>query len=141
MKAGLSPYDEVGGEPGVRALVQRFYAHMAAHERALTRTHKCDEQGLVAADVQDRFALFLMGWLGGPQTYTATHGHPRLRMRHGHVAIDSGLRDAWLRSMNAAIDGGNFNQEVVAHLRHAFAQMADFLRNVPDGASPKPQAM
>jgi hemoglobin len=127
-----SPYELVGGEPGVRALVQRFYAYMAAHEPALTRTHRCDDKGQIAVDVQDRFALFLMGWLGGPQTYTATHGHPRLRMRHGHVAIDSSLRDAWLRCMNAAMNAGGFSDEVLAHLRHAFAQMADFLRNTPD---------
>ena len=132
MEAAASPYELIGGEAGVRALVKRFYAHMAAHEPALTRTHQCDDNGHVAVDVQDRFALFLMGWLGGPQTYTATFGHPRLRMRHGHVAIDSGLRDAWLRSMNAAVDAGQFNDDVLAHLRHAFAQMADFLRNVPD---------
>lgn len=132
MPSTTSPYELIGGEAAVRSLVQRFYAHMAAHEPALTRTHRCDDNGLIAADVQDRFGLFLIGWLGGPQTYTATHGHPRLRMRHGHVAIDSELRDAWLRCMNAAINAGNFDEEVLAHLRHAFAQMADFLRNVPD---------
>ena len=124
----------MGGEPAVTALVQRFYDHMAAHEPALARLHACDADGRVSANAQERFRLFLIGWLGGPQTYMQTHGHPRLRMRHGHVAIDSSMRDAWLRSMHAAIDPAGFPPEVVQHLQHAFAQVADFLRNVPDGA-------
>lgn len=124
----------MGGEPAVSALVQRFYAHMAQHEPALARLHTCDADGRVSAEAQERFRLFLIGWLGGPQTYVARHGHPRLRMRHAHVAIDSAMRDAWLRSMNAAILPGAFSPEVVSHLQQAFARVADFLRNVPDGA-------
>ena len=29
------------------------------------------------------FALFFIGWLGGPQDYVERHGHPRLRRRPG----------------------------------------------------------
>lgn len=124
----------MGGAPAVTALVHRFYQHMADHEPALAQLHRCDEHGHIVQEAQDRFALFLVGWLGGPQTYTETHGHPRLRMRHAHVAIDSAMRDAWMRSMTAAIADGNFDAQVVAHLHLAFAQMADFLRNAPDAA-------
>lgn len=122
----------MGGELPVSQLVQRFYEHMAAHEPDLARLHRCDARGHVDAEAQERFRLFLIGWLGGPQTYMATHGHPRLRMRHGHVAINTQMRDAWLRCMDAAIPPGKFAPDVVAHLKHAFAQMADFLRNAPD---------
>lgn len=125
----------MGGEPAIATLVKRFYEHMAVHEPALAKLHRCDEAGRITAEAQDRFCLFLVGWLGGPQTYMATHGHPRLRMRHATVPIDSSMRDAWLRSMNAAIAEDQFSEEIVAHLQPAFAQMADFLRNVPDAVA------
>ena len=54
-----------------------------------------DDAGRVSRVARDRFALFLIGWLGGPQTYVETHGHPRLRMRHARVRVDSAARDAW----------------------------------------------
>ena len=74
-------------------------------------------------------AALLVGWLGGPQTYMQTHGHPRLRMRHGHVAIDVAMRDAWLRSMTAAMNDQGITGEVRAFLDARFAELADFLRN------------
>ena len=54
--------------------------------------------------VRERFGLFLIGWLGGPQDYIEQHGHPRLRMRHGRVPVDAAMRDAWLRCMYKALD-------------------------------------
>ena len=59
------------------------------------KLHVLDGAGKVSRNSRDRFALFLMGWLGGPQTYSETHGHPRLRMRHGHVPVNLANRDAW----------------------------------------------
>jgi len=129
------PYELMGGEPAITVLVKRFYEHMAVHEPALAKLHRCDDTGRITAEAQDRFCLFLVGWLGGPQTYMATHGHPRLRMRHAHVPIDSSMRDAWLRSMNAAIGEAQFDEAIVVHLRQAFTQVADFLRNVPDSVA------
>lgn len=123
------PFQLLGGEAPVRALARRFYEVMFEREPALTRVHACDADGRVSAEMQERFALFLVGWLGGPQTYIQTHGHPRLRMRHGHVAIDVAMRDAWLRCMTAAMDDQGITGEVRAFLDARFAELADFLRN------------
>ena len=78
---------------------------------------------------RDRFALFLMGWLGGPQDYTMKHGHPRLRMRHARVPVDVSARDAWLRCMKVALDAGKVEGELRAFLDQRFSEVADFLRN------------
>lgn len=121
----------MGGEAGVRELVARFYDHMAREEPVLARLHPCDEQGRVVRENQDRFALFLIGWLGGPQTYMAVHGHPRLRMRHGNVGVNVAMRDAWVRSMKAAMDACGVQGELRTFLDSRFADVADFLRNVP----------
>ena len=79
--------------------------------------------------VRERFGAFLVEWLGGPPIYSSVNGHPRLRMRHGHVAVDSALRDAWLRCMRAALDHPSVDAEVKDFLDRRFAEVADFLRN------------
>ena len=53
---------------------------------------------------EDRLALFLMQYWGGPTTYSDERGHPRLRMRHHPFAIGTRERDAWLRAMRVAVD-------------------------------------
>jgi hemoglobin len=83
----------------------------------------------VDPDVRERFALFLVGWLGGPQTYMELHGHPRLRMRHAKVPINEAMRDAWLRSMERALDARGVQGEVRDFLDARFADVANFLRN------------
>jgi len=55
-------------------------------------------------------------------------------MRHMHVLVNTAMRDAWLRCMNAALDERESSAEVRAFLRQRFAEVADFLRNAPDAA-------
>jgi hemoglobin len=124
-----TPFEALGRE-AAEALARRFYDHMDAHEPALVAVHRKDETGTrVAPIVRERFTLFLLEWLGGPKNYSATHGHPRLRMRHGHVAVDVAMRDAWLRCMNAALDHPEVGEDARRYLRSRFAEVADFLRN------------
>jgi hemoglobin len=124
-----TPFALVGGADRVRALVERFYDHMSEHEPALARLHPCTADGKVERGPRDRFALFLIGWLGGPQDYITTHGHPRLGMRHARVPVDVAMRDAWLRSMTAAMDGEQITGRVRGFLDARFAEVGDFLRN------------
>jgi len=126
-----SPYELLGGRDAVLALARAFYDAMEAHEPELTRVHRCLEPGRVHPEVRAKFALFLIGWLGGPQTYMERFGHPRLRMRHARVPIDESLRDAWLRSMSRALDVCGVQGDVRAFLDTRFAEVADFLRNTP----------
>jgi hemoglobin len=131
MDSDQTPFALLGGADQVRALVERFYDAMGRDEPALTRLHACDESGQVSRASRDRFALFLIGWLGGPQDYVAQHGHPRLRMRHGHVPVDVAARDAWLRCMCTALDEGQVAGPLRAFLDARFADVADFMRNQP----------
>lgn len=133
--AAQTPFEllggEASGEDAVRALVEAFYDAMDAEEPALARLHRLDERGKVHPQMRERFALFLIGWLGGPQHYLQQHGHPRLRMRHAHVPVDEAMRDAWVRSMRRAMDARNVQGEVRTFLDARFAEVADFLRNQP----------
>ncbi len=123
------PFHRLGGEAGVQALAEAFYDAMDAHEPALARLHELDEQGRVSRGMRERFGLFLIGWLGGPQHYMEKHGHPRLRMRHGTVPVDMGMRDAWMRCMTRAMDARGVKGGVRLFLDKRFADVADFLRN------------
>jgi len=125
------PFTLLGGADKIRALVETFYDVMSEREPALARLHACDPDGKVDRGSRDRFALFLIGWLGGPDDYVQQHGHPRLRMRHGRVAVNVAMRDAWLRSMQAALDAHGISGDVRNFLDARFAEVADFMRNAP----------
>ncbi|MFO0676510.1 MAG: cyanoglobin [Polyangiaceae bacterium] len=124
-----TPFDRLG-QAAALALATRFYDWMDAHEPALVAVHRQGEPGKVSAEVRDRFATFLVEWLGGPREYSSTHGHPRLRMRHARVRIGTDLRDAWMRCMTAALDHPELDDDVRGYLAGRFAEVADFLRNV-----------
>src|SRR4051794_10103266 len=64
-----TPYSRLGGREAVLALAESFYDAMDATEPELARLHELDEQGRVSRRMRDRFGLFLVGWLGGPQEY------------------------------------------------------------------------
>ena len=123
-------HDRIGGSPAVRSLVDRFYDIMERSEPALAALHEQDSNRKISRAARDRFALFLIGWLGGPDDYVKLHGHPRLRMRHAHVPIDDAMRDAWLRCMSAAMEEHGVSGDLRALLDRRFAEIADSLRNV-----------
>jgi hemoglobin len=123
------PFVRIGGEAKVRAIVERFYDAMTDLEPKLAQLHKCDADGRVVRESRDRFALFFIGWLGGPQDYMAQHGHPRLRMRHARVAVDDTMAVAWMRCMTAALDAEGVTGDVRAFLDARLGEVAMFLRN------------
>jgi hemoglobin len=122
------PYEKLGGEANARALVERFYDAMEEHEPELAALHPMKD-GKITRASRDRFALFLIGWLGGPEEYVRLHGHPRLRMRHAHVPVNVAMRDAWLRSMQRALDHPSVPADTRAFLAAKFGDLANFLRN------------
>lgn len=127
-----TPHDLIGGDAVVLRLAERFYDVMERDEPALTALHKRDEAGRITRESRDRFGLFLIGWLGGAQTYMERHGHPRLRMRHGHLAIGAAHRDAWMRCMNTALDDLRISGDIREFVETRLAEVATFLRNSDD---------
>jgi hemoglobin len=123
----------MGDREPVLALSARFYEIMERDEPALAAVHRQAPGGGVDPGVKERFALFLVGWLGGPDDYMKLHGHPRLRLRHARVPVDEALRDAWLRCMTRAMDDRGVAEPVRGYLAGRFAEVADFLRNAPAG--------
>lgn len=130
LSAEHTPYDALGGDAAVKALVERFYDAMDEHEPELAALHPL-EAGKVSRGSRDRFALFLAGWLGGPQEYLRLHGHPRLRMRHAHVPVTGVMRDAWMRAMRRALAHESVPPQVRVFLDEKLDALADFLKNQP----------
>ncbi|MEV7724249.1 globin [Streptomyces sp. NPDC101733] len=92
-------YELVGGEDFFRRLVHRFYQGVAG-DPLLRPMYPEEDLG----PAEERFALFLMQYWGGPTTYSENRGHPRLRMRHAPFQVDAAAHDAWLRHMRVAVD-------------------------------------
>ncbi len=128
----LNPFDQLGGTLQVEKLARSFYSYMAREEKELAGVHQLDDRGEIKDDAVLRFSAFLHEWLGGPANYSPTYGHPRLRMRHSKVKIDSKMRDAWLRCMSHALDKIGAQGDVRSFLDARFADVANFLRNHPD---------
>ncbi|MET8829973.1 globin [Streptomyces sp. NPDC004610] len=115
-------YEQVGGEETFRRLVHRFYEGVA-EDPVLRAMYPEEDLG----PAEERFALFLMQYWGGPTTYSDNRGHPRLRMRHAPFAVDRAAHDAWLKHMRVAVDelglSAEHEQTLWKYLTYAAASM------------------
>ena len=117
-------YDLVGAEWFV-ALVDRFYDGVATTP-VLRSFYPDDLEG-----PRHRLAGFLQQYWGGPAEYSAERGHPRLRMRHEPFRIGEAEREAWLRSMAAALVGGGLTAPAETKVMEYFIGAARHLVNHP----------
>lgn len=123
-----TPFEWIGGEARVRALVDRFYDLMDIEPayRELRVSH-----GSTLDDARQKLFWFLCGWLGGPSYYEDRFGHPRLRMRHMPFKIGIVERDQWLACMDQAMGETGVPEDLRARLRESFFKTADWMRNTP----------
>ena len=127
-----TPYALLGGDAGVRKLVDTFYDLMAeVPEYHLIR--KLHPQDLASS--REKLYLFLSGWLGGPPLYMEKYGHPMLRARHLPFSIGIAERDAWLACMLQAMEDNGIEEALRAGLLKAFFGTADWMRNRRESGS------
>ncbi|HEY2042512.1 MAG TPA: globin [Jatrophihabitans sp.] len=119
-------FAQAGGEQTFRLLVERFYAGVAM-DPLLRPLYPEEDLGPAA----ERLTLFLIQYWGGANTYSATRGHPRLRMRHAPFVIGVAERDAWLRHMRDALDSLDLEPEVATRIWDYLTMAADSMRNAP----------
>ena len=123
-------YDEVGGEPTFRRLIDLFYDEVET-DPVLRPLYLEQDLGPGGA-ARDRLALFLMQYWGGPTTYSDNRGHPRLRMRHAGWRITSRERDAWLSHMLRAVSQLDIADDAREMLADYLMGAAHSLINAPD---------
>jgi len=119
----VTVYELVGGEETFRELVDIFYSKVEADEKLRAIFPDDLEPG------KKWQFLFLMQYWGGPQTYGAERGHPRLRMRHAPYAITPELRDLWAKYMLEAIDEVGIQEPARSMMRDYFDHGASFMIN------------
>ena len=121
-----TPFEWLGGEDRVRALVDRFYDLMDLEPgyAELRASH-----GSTLDDARQKLFWFLCGWLGGPDHYVERFGHPRLRMRHMPFSIGITERDQWLACMDQAMGDTGVDAELRTRLNESFYKTADWMRN------------
>lgn len=119
-------FEALGGEPGVRALVDAFYDRMDAEPRyaGLRALHPPVLDGS-----RDKLCWYLCGWSGGPQHYQQRFGHPRLRARHLPFSIGEGERDQWLACMAEAMELCQIPASAREAMWQPLAELADWMRN------------
>ena len=125
-EAPQSPFDRLGGEPGVRALVDHFYDLMDL-EPALAGIRALHPASLDGS--RDKLFWFLCGWLDGPELYSQRFGHPMLRARHLPYAIGIAERDQWLACMGQAMGDQALDPALAQKLAESFFGTADWMRN------------
>ena len=128
MNTPVTPFQALGGEGGVRTLVDRFYDLMDL-EPAFAGIRALHPSTLEGS--RDKLFWFLCGWLGGPDHYISRFGHPRLRARHLPYAIASAERDQWMACMTQAMAECGVEPALAAQLQQALAGTADWMRNRP----------
>jgi hemoglobin len=130
-------YDQIGGSPTVRGIVKRFYEGVATDE-VLRPLYPEEDLG----PAEERFAMFLEQYWGGPTTYSDQRGHPRLRMRHAPFAVTPTAKDHWLTHFRAALDevreAGLLTEEQDAQFWDYVTHAAQFMVNTFDEAPSGP---
>jgi hemoglobin len=122
----VTPFEALGGEAGVKALVDRFHDLMDSSPEAAT-IRKLHAASLKVS--REKLTMYLTGWTGGPPVYVERYGHPMLRARHLPFSIGVKERDEWLWCMERALEAHAVPDEVRAMLRGKLRQLADHMRN------------
>ena len=121
-------YREVGEETFAK-IVRGFYARVPDDDILGPMYPDDDWEG-----AERRLRMFLEQYWGGPDTYHAERGHPRLRMRHHPFVVDMAARDRWLELMALSL-GDVSDDELPKPHRDAMwehmVRVADMLINKP----------
>ncbi len=125
-QSASTPYEIIGGEAMVHALVNRFYDLMD-EDPDYFGIRKLHPESLAGS--REKLFMFLSGWLGGPPLYISSYGHPRLRARHLPFSIGGAERDQWMACMTRAMQDVGVPEALRLQLHDSFANTADWMRN------------
>lgn len=117
-------YKAVGGEDGIRKLVDSFYDTMMSNPK-YKRIYDWHPDGDTA---REKLARFLCGWMGGPKRYQEKYGPISIPAVHAHLAVTAAERDMWLDCMTDALAVQAYPDELKHYLREQLAIPAEHVR-------------
>ena len=116
-------YEAVGGSEAFRRISKRFH-HKIEQDPALRGFFPKNMTAL-----EERLALYLMEWTGGPSDYTMTRGKTSMFCRHAHLAIGTIEATLWLDHMRTSLAeegvGGEASTQLLSNLTEFAATLAD----------------
>lgn len=114
-----TPYELIGGTPGVTALVDRFYDLMEQDPAyaELRAMHMAD-----LGETRQSLTGFFSGWLGGPREWFT--GGKCVMSMHARLPIDALRRDQWIAAMQRAADATIADAALRAQLMDALTRMS-----------------
>ena len=121
-------YREVGEETFAK-IVRGFYARVPDDDILGPMYPDDDWEG-----AERRLRMFLEQYWGGPDTYNAERGHPRLRMSHHPFVVDMAARDRWLELMALSLADVSDDELPKPHrdaMWEHMVRVADMLINKP----------
>ncbi len=119
-----TPFDALGGEACVRAIVERLYDLIDSDAPTLRAMLPVDD-----SVSRQKLSLYLIEWTGGPEVYTADRGHPMLRKRHLPFAIGADEVETWLACMSRALDDNDVDGQVREFLDEKLTALAWHMQN------------
>ncbi len=121
-----TPYELLGGEAGVRRLVDRFYDIMdeAPEARGIRAMHAED-----LGPMRQKLFEFMSGWHGGAPLFFPRKDAVCITRAHQPFAIGESERDQWLFCMHRALEDIGVDADLRRMLETPLFRIADFLRN------------
>lgn len=121
-----TPFKLLGGELGVKALVNAFYDRMETLPEVsdIRNMHGTDLSG-----IREKLYEYLCGWLGGPNLYLDKYGSMCMTSPHKGYAIGEKERDQWLLCMEKALEDIDASDELKAILERPMFRIADAIKN------------
>lgn len=116
-----SLYDRIGGERGVRAIVERFYDLME-HEPLYADLRAMHDADLLP--VRASLTEFLSAWLGGPRTWFEARPGICIMSMHRSMAVSTTTATQWVQAMSRAMAEERIEPVVGTQMQQAFLRMA-----------------
>ena len=120
-------YERIGGEQGVKQLVDLFYENMFTlpDVEAVRSAHNPE----TLEEINLKLFKYFSGWFGGPPLFVSEYGHPRLRARHLHVEVGTEESEQWMICLRSALKTMRVDQALYDDLIEKIEPMAFHMRN------------
>lgn len=107
-REGDHQFQLAGGVEGITKLSNDFYDVMRTRKESRKILHMHPTDLTVS---REKLARFLCGYMNGPELYEEKYGPLALGPAHGHLAIGTAEKEAWLLCMKDALSMQPYPQE------------------------------